>query len=192
MAAAHETILFDVHDFKVYPLTSDSGASPVYGAGIDVYGIAEVGLDPNFITAELKGDGGKVLAKKGRVDRLTGNATYGRLSGDVLEVILGALASDPSATQSRTRIKGGVSLPYFKAAFRIEDADNDIEDVLVTLYKSQITGGTLLGQSTDNFGQPTFEWEAISLASTGNDENGDPWLDVIADIDFYTVETALP
>lgn len=186
MAAANEAILFDVHDFKVYPLTDDTGASPVYGAAVDVYGIAEVGLDMNLVTAELKGDG-KIIAKRGKLDRLPLSATYGRLSGDVLEVIIEAEVSAPSITQSRTRIRAGAGLPYFKAAFLIEDADNGIEDVHVTLYKCQVTGGTLLGQSTDNYGQPTFAFDSIGLAST------DPeWIDVMADFDFFTEATALP
>lgn len=184
MAAATETVLFDVHDFKVYPMESDTGASPVYGDAIDVYGIAEVGLDPTLVSAELKGDG-RVIAKKGKLDRLSGSATYGRLSSEVLVAIIDAVSTAVSATQHRTRLLAGRSLPYFGAAFVIEDADNGIEDVVVTLYKCQVTGGTLLGQSTDNFGQPSFEWEAIGLAASS-------MADVMADIDFFTEETGVP
>lgn len=182
--ANHETILFDVHDFKIYPMISDAGASPVYDTAIDVYGIAEVGLDPNLITAELKGDA-RVIAKKGRMDRLNLSATYGRLSLDVLQAILGATVSDPSATQARARFLAGTSLPYFGCSFVVEDADNDVEDVVVTLFKCQITGGSLLGQSSDNFGQPSFEVEAIGLAATD-------FADVMADVDFYSEETGVP
>ena len=186
MSAAHEAILFDVHDFKVYPLTADNAASPTYGAAVDVYGIAEVGLDPNLVTAELKGDG-RVIAKRGKIDRLTLSATYGRLSADVLEVIIDATVTDPAADQARARLLAGTPLPYFGCAFVIEDADNGIEDVVVTLYKCQVTGGTLLGQSSDNFGQPTFTLDAIGLASSAAN-----FIDVMADIDFYTAETGVP
>ena len=185
MAAEHEAILFDVHDFKVYPLTDDSGASPTYGAAVDVYGIAEVGLDPTLVTAELKGDG-KTIAKKGKLDRLSGTATYGRLSGDVLAVILGTEMVDVSADQARARLLSGQSLPYFGLAFVIEDTDNGLEDVVVIAYKAQVTGGSLLGQSTDNFGQPSFTWEGIGLASTS------AWQDVMADIQFNVNETGVP
>lgn len=184
MAANHETILFDVHDFKVYPLTADEGASPTYGAAVDVYGIAEVGLDPNMVTAELKGDG-KVIAKKGKLDRLNLSATYGRLSGDVLDVILDTTTTDVTADHAQTKVLGGVSLPYFGAAFTIEDADNGIEDVVVVLFKCQITGGSLLGQSSDNFGQPSMELEAIGLQATAFED----WM---ADINFYNNETGVP
>lgn len=185
MPAPNETILFDVHDFKIYPMTANTGASPTYGAGIDVYGIAEVGLDPTLVTAELKGDG-KVIAKKGKLDRLSASATYGRLSGPVLDVLLASTTSEVSATHARTRLEAGNSLPYFGAAFVIEDADNGVEDLVVTIYKCQVTGGSLLGQSTDNFGQPSFEFEGIGLAGDA------PWANVMADIDFYTVETGVP
>lgn len=187
MAAEHEAILFDVHDFKVYPLTADNGASPVYGGAVDVYGIAEVGLDPTLVSAELKGDG-KTIAKKGKLDRLSGTATYGRLSGDVLEVILGTAVTDPSADQARTRIMAGQSLPYFGLAFVIEDVDNGLEDVVVVAYKAQVTGGSLLGQSTDNFGQPSFTWEGIGLAT----DAGGGWTDVMADIFFNNNATGVP
>lgn len=187
MAAAHESVLFDVHDVKVFPLTSDlAGASPIYGSAVDVYGAAEVSLDPNLVTAELKGDA-KIIAKRGRIDRLNSSVTYGRLSIDVLAVILAATASDPSADKARARFLSGASLPYFGMMFRISDADNLIEDVLVRLYKCQVTGGTLLGQSSDNFGQPSFDIEAIGLdcAGTANFE------DLMADVDFYNVATPI-
>lgn len=187
MAAEHESVLFDVLDVKVFPLTSDSaGASPVYGAGVDVYGANEISLDPNLVTAELKGDS-RVIAKKGRIDRMNASVTYGRLSIDVLDVIAGAVVTDPSATQARGRLLAGTELPYFGMVFRIADADNGIEDVLPRLYKCQITGGTFLGQSSDNFGQPSFDIEAIGLDCAGVAD----WESVMADLDFYTEETAI-
>lgn len=190
MAAQHETILFDVHDAKVYPMFSDNFASPAYGAGVDVYGIAAVSLDPNFVTNELKGDGGQVLAKKGRFDKMNVSATYGRLSGDVLDVILGTETTDESGTQARTRFINGTSMPYFKFACVIDDADNGIASVHLTLYKAQITGGSLLSQQTDAFGQPTFDLEAIGIDTDDSDED---WpISLMADLDFYTVQTALP
>lgn len=187
MPIAHESVLFDIHDVKVFPLTSDlAGGSPVYGSAVDVYGAAEASLDPNLVTAELKGDA-KVIAKRGKVDRMKSSITYGRLSIDVLTVILAATASDPSASKARARFLAGQALPYFGMMFRISDADNLIEDVLVRLYKCQVTGGTLLGQSTDNFGQPSFDVEAIGLdcAGTANFE------DLMLDVDFYNVVTPI-
>lgn len=181
MAVAHETVVYDVHDFKVYPLTADSGASATYGAAVDVFGIAEASMDPNFITAELKGDA-RVIAKKGRVDKMTLSATYGKISLDVLEVILGGTTTDNASTSATWSLEGDNSLPYFKAAFKIEDVDTGLGDLHVVLYKCQLTGGTLISGQTDQFGQPTMEIEAIPLTST----------DELVDVTLYAATTPLP
>ena len=88
MAANNSTITFDVQDCKVYPVSTDVSGGITYGAAIDVPGIQEVSVEPNFVTAELKGDG-QVLAKKGKIDRLNFSATYSELSLAVLSVIYG-------------------------------------------------------------------------------------------------------
>lgn len=97
MPVNHSTVMFDVLDCAVAPLISDNvGAAPVYGTWVDVYGINEVSLDPNIVSAELKGDG-RVIAKKGRIDRVNFSATYGRLDLDVRAIIIGAGVSDVAA-----------------------------------------------------------------------------------------------
>lgn len=164
MAASHETVLFDVHDYKVYALLTDStAASPTYGAAVDVPGIAAVGLDPNLVTAELKGDG-RVIAKKGRTDRFNHTATYGKLQLDVLAVIMGGTVTDAGSGASETATYDLVSpapLPYFKVEFKIDDVDIGLATVHFVGFKCQLTGGTLISQSSDNFGQPTLQVEAI-------------------------------
>lgn len=166
MPIQHETVLFDVHDAKVYPLLTDiTGASPTYGPGVDVPGIAEVSMDPNIVTAELKGDA-RVMAKKGRTDRLNFSATYGKLAMDALQVFLGGSVTDAGTDPAETatyRLASPAPLPYFKISFQIQDVDEGIGDLTVVIYKAQLTGGTLIGSSTDNFGQPTFDAEGIAL-----------------------------
>lgn len=181
MPLGHETVVYDVHDCKVYALTSDTGASPAYGAAVDVPGIASVEVSPNFVTAELKGDA-KVIAKKGRVDKIAFNATYGKVSLDVLSVLLGGDVTDTAETQSHWGLLGANSLAYFKLAFKIDDVETGLGDVVATLYKCQLTGGTLLGGSSDNFGQPTMQLEAIPLDSN----------DKMIDVDFYSTLQTLP
>lgn len=160
MAASHETILYDVHDFKVYDLTADTAPSATYGAGVDVFGIADVSLDPEIKTAELKGDA-RIIAMKGRTDRLKVKATYGKLSLDVLAIVLGGTTTDPDTDTAQWDLVGTNSLPYFKAEFKVQDVDEDLGDLHVVLYKCKVSGGTLLNQKTDAFGQPTLEFEAI-------------------------------
>jgi copper chaperone CopZ len=164
MPISTQTVVYDVEDAKVAPLTADNATLKTYGALVDVPGIAEVSVDPNLITAELKGDGGRVLAKKGKVDRMTMSATYGKLAMDVLQTVLGGavVASGVTPNQKNAwELLGGASLPYFYLSFQIIDVDLGIGDVHVELFKCQLTGGTLLSGATDSFGQPTMEVEAI-------------------------------
>ena len=189
MAIATETILFDVHDAKVWPMLTDvTAASPTYGTAVDVYGISQVGVDPNMVTAELKGDP-RVIAKKGRLDRVNVNATYGKLSFDVLDVILDAsvAAAGTGSTETQTAtLRGGISLPYFKFAAQIQDVDLGLGDLTVVVYKCQITGGSLVGVQTDQFGQPNFTAEGISVDGTIGGLTG-----VIADLILHETVTAL-
>lgn len=183
MPLTHETVVFDVHDFKVYQMLTDTGASPTYGAAVDVPGIAEVSLEPNFVTAELKGDA-RVIAKKGRVDRVNLSATYGKVSLDVLEVILGGTTSETGSTPNQVStfgLLGDNSLPYFKAEFKIEDLETGLGDLHVVIYKAQLTGGTLLGGSSDEFGQPELQLEGIPADSN----------DKMFDVALYETTTAL-
>lgn len=167
MAAATSAITFDVADCKVSPLTADpTGGTTTWGTAVDVPGITEVSLEPNFITNELKGDGGAVLSKKGRIDRLNFSSTYGELSQDVLVVLLGGsvTASGSGDSEIGTLNLTDASLPYFKVQFLITDLETGsdaLAGVHVTLQKCQLTGGSLVSGSTDTFNQPTFTAEAI-------------------------------
>ena len=183
MALSTETVMYDVEDCKVYALTADNGSSLTYGSAIDVPGIAQVGVDPNIVTAELKGDGGKVLDRKGKTDRLNFSATYGRLSLPVLAAILGgSVANDAGPPETQTySLPGDNELPYFKLGFQIVETEDDVLSLSCYLYKCKLTGGTLLTGETDSYGQPTLELEAIPTI------NDDSMIDVI----LYDTETAL-
>ena len=102
MTLSHQTVMFDVHDAAVAPLLTDpKNRVPTYGPLVDVPGISEVGLDPNFVTAELKGDA-RVIAKKGRIDRMNFSGTYAKLDLDVQAVIFGTSVADLAAVASST------------------------------------------------------------------------------------------
>jgi hypothetical protein len=172
MTVSQSAITFDVKDCKVYALTADVASSATtYGSAIDVPGIQEVSLEPNFITNELKGDGGVVLAKKGKIDRLNFSCTYSELSLDVLAVLLGQTITAAGAGDAETASMpiDDTSLPYFKVAFLIDDLQTSGEalaTVVVTIQKAQLTGGSLVSGSTDSFNSPTFTAEGIKPAGT--------------------------
>ena len=168
MAANSSTISFDVQDCKVYPVTADVAGGITYGAAVDVPGIQEVSVEPNFISVELKGDG-KVLAKKGKVDRLNFSATYSELSLPVLATIFGGSVSTGGSGSSETASYefDGQSLPNFKIEFLVNDLESDLAEMAFVLNKCQITGGTIMSGSTDNFSTPSFDAEAILPTATG-------------------------
>lgn len=166
MPLSHSTVVFDVNDAKIYPMLTDTvGASPTYGAAVDVPGIAEVSAEPNLVTAELKGDA-TVIAKKGRVDRINFSATYGKLSLDALKVLQGGVTGDTASTQSTYRLSAPAPLPYFKLEFQVQDLDLGLGSLIVVLYKCQVTGGTLINTSSDSFNQPSFTGEALAIEGT--------------------------
>lgn len=182
MTMPQETVVYDVHDFKVYAqLTDPAGAAATYGPAIDVPGVAQVGLDPNFVTAVLKGDA-KIIARKGRVDQFNFSATYGKLSLPVLKVIIGGTVTAATTVSAKYKLQGKNSLPYFKCAFAIDDLDGGLGSLHVIGFKGQLTGGTLLGGSSDNFGQPTMQIGCIP--TDGNDD--------FLDVELYSAQTPLP
>ena len=168
MAANNSTISFDVQDCKVYPVTTDIAGGITYGAAVDVPGIQEVSVEPNFISVELKGDG-KVLAKKGKVDRLNFSATYSELSLPVLATIFGGTVATAGsgAAEEATYEFDGDSLPNFKIEFLVSDLESDLAEMRFVLNKCQITGGTIFSGSTDNFSTPSFDAEAILPIASG-------------------------
>lgn len=168
MPAALSTVTFDVQDCKVYPVTADESGGITYGAAVDVPGIQEVSVEPNFITAELKGDG-KVLAKKGKIDRLNFSATYSELSLAVMSTLFGGSVTTGGTGTEETaayEFTGG-SLPYFKIEFLVNDLENSLAEMVFVLSKCQMTGGTIMGASTDNFSSPSFDAEAILPVASG-------------------------
>lgn len=168
MAVANSVITFDVKDCKVYKQLTDVATNLMtHDSAVDVPGIQEVSLEPNFITNEMKGDGGAVLAKKGKIDRLNFSCTYSELSLPVLSVLTGqTLAeSDTGSDGLATLPFDDASLPYFMIAFLMDDLQHSSGDepatVVCTLQKCQLTGGSLISGSTDSFSNPTFTAEAI-------------------------------
>jgi hypothetical protein len=169
MPVPRATVVYDIHDAKIYKLLTDPvGGSPTFGPAVDVPGMAEFSVDPNFVTQELKGDA-KVIAKKGRADRFTVSVTYGKIALDVQGVLMGGTITDTGTTPAMVgewSMPGTNSLQYFKMEASIEDVELGLQQVQVILYKCQLTGGTLISGATDTFGQPTLEIDAIPLDST--------------------------
>lgn len=169
MVMVHATEAYDVDDFKVFPLLTDAvgNASPTYGAAIDVPGIASVNLDPQFVSAVLKGDNGKTLAVRSKIDRFQVSFTYDKLDFDVLATLLGGVVVDKSSTRAGWGVPIGGSFPSFGAACSISDVatEEGVGALHVFWYKNQITGGQILNAGTEKFNQPTGQFDCYHCKS---------------------------
>lgn len=158
-----QTYSFDVEDAKIWPLTADTiGSGVTYGTGIDVPGINNVTVAPEFISAVLKGDA-KTLARRARIDSMTFSVGYSLLSLDVLGALWSATITEPATTSDAQvlELQGAGSLPYFGFGFSILDAEVGIGAINVYGLKTQVTGGNIFDQSTDSFGGRSFQCSAI-------------------------------
>ena len=76
-------------------------------------------------------------------------------------------AAGSGSTETATYTFDGSSLPYFKVEFLVNDLESDLAELVFTLAKCQVTGGTIMSGSTDSFGSPSFDAEAILPTATG-------------------------
>lgn len=180
-----ESIIFSVHDLKVYPLTAlgDDSTDPTYGAAIDVPGVSEVGLDPEISNATLRGDG-KVIDSRSTLDGVTLSFTYSKLAPAVLAALdggteeVGAGGSDGITRYVRN---AGDSIPRFAFAALVSEVDSPGGAAKIYGYNAIVSGGSLFAASDSEHGQPSFDASVIGIPK------GPMWA-----IDLEDVATALP
>lgn len=167
MALPTVTSLFDVADAKVWPLlTDDIGGTPTWGEGVDVPGINQVSVEPELISAVLKGDA-RTLARRARIDSFNFSFGYSQLNLAVLGLLWNAQVTEEGETTRTLESGENNKLPYIAVGFSILDADQGIGAVNVYGLKTQITATNAFDQSTESFGGRSFGVAAIPLSSTG-------------------------
>lgn len=162
-----QSIVFSVHDMKVYPLTAlgDDEADPTYGAAVDVPAISEVGFDPEISNAILRGDG-KVVDSRSVLDQLSLSFTYGKLSPDVLAVVDGGTVDEgtgPSAGTTRYVRDASDPLPRWAFAALVSEVDNPGGAAKIYGYLCTVSGGSLFAASDSEHGEPSFEATVIGI-----------------------------
>lgn len=174
-----QTVVFSVHDLKVYKLTAlgDADTDPTYEEAVDVPGVSEVGLDPEISNAVLRGDG-RVMDSRSSLDSLDVSFTYGKLSPDVLAVIDGGTAQTEGGVTRYVR-RSGDKLPRWAFAALISEVDNPDGAAKLYGYLCNQTGGSLFAAQDNDYGQPSVDatligipkgpmW-ALDLEDTGTD-----------------------
>lgn len=156
-----ETILFSVHDLKLYSLTDP--AAPTYGAPVDLPGVAEVGLDPQIAEAALRGDG-VVIDQRSVIEAVTARFTIGRIGPAILAAIDGGSASVNAGATIRRYVRSTLDrLPEFGLAALISEVDDADGAAKLYIYRCKITGGTLFAARDNQHGQPSFNVRGIPL-----------------------------
>jgi hypothetical protein len=158
-----ETIIFSVHDLKVYELEAlgDSETDPTYGDAVDVPGVSEVGLDPEITNAILRGDG-RVMDSRSSMDSLSLSFTYSKLAPPVLAVIDGGTVQTQGGTTRYVR-KDTDKLGRWAFAALISEVDNPGGAAKIYGYLCTASGGSLFAASDNEHGQPEFEATVIGI-----------------------------
>lgn len=159
------SVLFSVHDLKVYPITAlgDDATDPTYGSAIDVPGVSEVTLDPEVSEALLRGDG-KVIDSRAVLDSLGLSFTYGKLTPAVLAAIDGGTVStNVGSTTTRYIREADDIIPEWGFAALVSEVDNPGGAAKLYGYRAKMSGGSLFGASDNEHGEPTFDANVIAL-----------------------------
>lgn len=164
-----QSIVYNVHDLKVYPITDpgDSSTDPTYGTPVDVPGVSEVTLDAQVVEAMLKGDG-SIIDQRAILEAVTLSFTYGKLAPDVLAVVDGGTVStNVGSTTTRYVRTAGDKVPAFGLAAKVEEVDNPGGAAKMYLYNGKITGGGIFAAQTDEYGEPSFDVRGIKIPNGG-------------------------
>lgn len=166
-----ETILYNVDDCKVFPLTDpgDESTAPTYGSPVDVPAFQTIGLDPEFVEASLKGDG-KIVDRRSTLESLSSTVEYGKIDVEVLPVIAGGTTSTGATDTDHSRYvrRDGDAIPEFGLCALISEVDNPGAQAMLALFRCRVSGGTLFSGETDDYGTPSFDLGAIGLSDDGS------------------------
>jgi hypothetical protein len=164
-----ESILYDVSDAAVYPITApgDADTPPSYGTGVDVPGIRTVTLGPTYESNSLRGDG-RTIDKRTKLTAVSLTFGYGKLAPDVLAVVDGGTATTVgtgASTVTEYRRMADDQVPYFGFVGQVTEVDDPTGSALLVVAYAKIEDGTLFGSETDSYGEPEFSAEAVPTPS---------------------------
>jgi len=164
------SIVFSVHDLKLYPITDpgDASTDPTYGTPVDVPGVSEVTLEPSISEEMLRGDG-RIIDSRSVLDALSLSFTYGKLDPTVLAVLDGGTVSVNTGTTTTRYVRNGTDLiPSFGFAALVSEVDNPGGAAKIYGYNAKINGGSLFGASDNSYNEPSFDAQVIPLTVDPN------------------------
>jgi hypothetical protein len=135
MAVSNETKILGINDLKISELMVDDSTTLTYDTPVDVPGITNLQVSPNFVEKELRGDE-TVLDKYSKLDSINWSISNVIMSLDALAVMIGGTVATSGVTpaEKKTYTLLSSDLPkYFKMEGQSEYSDAG--DVHVILFK---------------------------------------------------------
>lgn len=176
MPLSHSTKVFAVTDCKIYPITADpEGGTTTYGAAVDVPGIKSVAITGSIESKTLRGDN-RLLDSDAVLGGVEVAIEHGKLSLDVLSVMLGGAVVDDGTTPSETATWGltDASKPMpFKLEAKSASADPIAGDVHFVLYKVALASFPEMGLAEEDYRTHSVSGAAMPRLSDGK------WIDTV-------------
>lgn len=167
MAQDGVSALFGITDAKIARLLTDNGAGTTYENPKDIPGIQSIQFSPEFLEKELHGDD-ELLDIYSKLKSLTGTVKHGKISLDVLALLMGGIVTDGGSSPNEYREMEvfGTSIPgYFLLEGQItyRGGDDPGGDWHVSFWKGKISKFQLECQGED-YAIVSFDYKAIPRA----------------------------
>lgn len=140
MPLSHVTKWFGVSDAKIKKITADpAGGTTTFATAVDVPGIKAVGISGDVTNNDLRGDN-TLLDSNSVLGSIEIEFEHGKLSLDVLPVLLGGTTADSGTTPNQVAAytldnTGTFSYFQFEAKTPTAGVDSVTGDGHITLYK---------------------------------------------------------
>lgn len=161
--------LFSVQDLKLFPMLSDGPGGTTYDNALDVPGIQQLGMSPEFIEKELQGDGER-LDLYSKLVGMTLKVQHGQISLEVLAALMGATRTLTGSGSSEVEelVMAQSDIPgYFKLAGRVDYLGNGVSGDYHSEYlKSKLSNFSIEHQGED-YAQVSFDCKLLRRISDG-------------------------
>ncbi len=167
MPAPHVTKVFAAKDAKFYPLTSDTGAAPVYGTGIDVPGLKTLTISGDVNNVELRGDN-TLLDSQSTLTNISVEMEFAKQSLDILAALTTATVADSGVAPneiSTWTLLGTSGLSYVGISAVAVGADPIGGDTTFSIYKATLSGFPEMGLAEEDYQTISLELAAMPTLS---------------------------
>lgn len=156
--------IFGVTDGMISRMLTDDASAATYDTAYQVPGIQQCGMDPEMLAKSLYGPDGVLVDVYSKIRGVSGTVSHGRISLDLLSVLLGSTVTDGGTTPSQTKtlaMNWQDITGYFKLLIRMAyNSSLTTGDTNVLYYKCKIKSFKLEFKNED-FATVSFTFDAL-------------------------------